>query len=334
MHMKKLRSAFFFFVLAAASSITLAQQPAAPRLIAVDDLFDFRETHDPQISTDGQFVAYTLSATSLKDDKSETRIYMVPMAGGDAIALTAEGTSSEHPRWSPDGKYLAFLSERSEGKTQVYLLNRLGGEALKLTDTIQDVDDFVWAPDGKRLVLILRDPSPEEVEAAASKGKEDSDDKPAAPKKPKAKSPWVIDRLQFKEDTVGYLDRRRTHLYVFDVASKTMRQVTSGDYDDDDPAWSPDGKSLAFASNRSKPDPDATYNWDIWVVGADNTDKGANLTQVTTAPGEDRSPAWSPDGKWIAYLHAARPASVPVLHQAHRRRAFHGRRSQGADEVA
>ena len=299
--MKKLRSAFFLIVLASASSITIAQQSPAPRLIGVDDLFDFREAHDPQISPDGQFVAYTLSANSLKDDKSETRIYMVPAAGGDAVALTAEGNSSEHPRWSPDGKFLAFLSERNEGKTQVYLLNRLGGEAQKLTDTIQDVDDFVWAPDSKRLVLILRDPSPEELEAAANKGKEDADDKPAAPKKPKAKSPWVIDRLQFKEDTVGYLDRRRTHLYVFDIAAKTMTQVTSGDYDDDDPAWSPDGKFLAFSSNRSKPDPDATYNWDIWVVAADNADKGANLTQVTTAPGEDRSPTWSPDGKWIAY---------------------------------
>ncbi len=297
----KLRSAFLLPVLALVSSITIAQQSSAPRLIGIDDLFDLREAHDPQVSPDGQFIAYTLSSTSLKDDKSETRIYMLPAAGGDAIALTAEGNSSDHPRWSPDGKYLAFLSERNEGKTQVYLLNRLGGEAQKLTDTIQDVEQFEWAPDGKRLVLILRDPSPEELEAAANKGRDAGDEKPAAPKKPKAKAPWVIDRLQFKEDTIGYLDRRRTHLYVFDIAKKSMTQVTSDDYDDDDPAWSPDGRSLAFASNRSKPDPDATYNWDIWVVAADNTDKGANLTQVTTDPGEDRSPTWSPDGKWIAY---------------------------------
>jgi dipeptidyl aminopeptidase/acylaminoacyl peptidase len=282
----------------------------------VDDFFGYREARDPQVTPDGQYVAYTVSSTSLKDDKSDTRIYMLPAAGGEAIALTAEGVSSEHPRWSPDGKFLAFLSERSEGKTQVYLLNRLGGEAQRLTDTIQNVESFEWAPDSKRLVLVLRDPSPEELEAAANKGKEDGEDKAAgsSSKKSKTQRPWVIDRLLFKADTVGYLDRRRTHLYVFDVASKSLTQVTSGDYDDSDPTWSPDGKSdpawspdgklLAFTSNRSKPDPDATYNRDIWVVAADNKDKGEHPLQVTTHSGEKDHPSWSPDGKWITYVTA------------------------------
>ncbi len=297
----KLRSAVLLLIFLVASLIARTQNAPTTRPIGVDDLFDLREAHDPQISPDSGFVAYTVTFTSLLDDKSETRIYMVPTTGGDAIPLTAEGVSSNYPRWSPDGKFLAFLSERNQGKTQVYLLNRLGGDAQKLTETIQNVEDFRWSPDGKRMVLILRDPSPEELEAAASKGKEEGDDKAAAPKKPKAQRPWVVDRLQFKEDTVGYLDRRRTHLYVFDVTSKSMAQVTSGDYDDSEPAWSPDGKLLAFSSNRSKPDPDANYNSDIWVVSADNTDKGTTLTQVTTNPGEERSPDWSPDGKWITY---------------------------------
>src|SRR5204863_8432179 len=198
----------------------------------------------------------------------------------------------------PDGKYLAFLSARNSGKTQVWLLNRLGGEAAHLTDVPQGVDDFEWSPDSTRLVLILRDPKPEDLEAAKDKDK----DKPTAAAKPKTPPPFVIDRLQFKRDTVGYLDRRRIHLYVFDVASKKSTQVTSGDFDDDQPAWSPDGKLLAFASNRSTPDPDRTYNSDIWVVAADDSDKGAHLTQVTTNPGEDTEPSWSPDGKWITYL--------------------------------
>src|SRR2546423_739429 len=137
---------------------------------------------------------------------------MFPAAGGESIPLTAEGVSSSHPRWSPDGKYLSFLSARNEGKTQVWLLNRQGGEAQKLTDTPQDVDDFAWSPESKRLVLILRDPKPEELEEAKSREKEKDKESSDKEKKPKTPKPWVVDRLQFKRDTIGYLDRRRSHL--------------------------------------------------------------------------------------------------------------------------
>jgi dipeptidyl aminopeptidase/acylaminoacyl peptidase len=271
-----------------------------PRPITVDDLFQIREVSDPQLSPDGQSVAYTVKTLLLKEDKSEERIWSVPTNGGDAIPLTAEGVSSSHPRWSPDGKYLAFLSARNEGKTQVWLLNRSGGEAQRLTDTPQNVDDFAWSPDSTRVVAILRDASEEELAEAKTKDKEkDADDKE---KKHKTRKPWVIDRLQFKTDEVGYLDRRRAHLYVLDLATKHLTQITSGDYDDAHPAWSPDSSLIAFASNRSKPDPDRTYNTDIWVVIANNTDKGAQLTQVTTNLGDDDVPSWSPDGKLITYV--------------------------------
>ncbi len=283
-----------------------AQTPT-PRPITIDDYFQIQGVHDPQLSPDGQWVAYSVDKSSLKTDKNETRIWMIPTSGGDALPMTAEGVSSEHPRWSPDGKLLAFLSERNEGKKQVWLLNRQGGEAQQLTETVQDVEDFAWSPDGRHLVLVLKDPTPEELDAAKEKSQSTAHSSSAADddpkdKKSKSKKPWVIDRLQFKLDEVGYLDRRRTHLYVFDLSKKSLTQVTSGDFDDTEPAWSPDSKLLAFTSNRSTPDPDATYNTDIWTVSANNTDKGAHLTQITTNPGADSSPTWSPDGKSIAYV--------------------------------
>ena len=112
----------------------------------------------------------------------------------------------------------------------------------------------------------------------------------------------MIDRYTFKIDEVGYLDRQRSHLYVLELGTKTPNQVTSGDFDDERPAWSPDGRLLAFVNNRSTPDPDRTYDSNIWVVAADKRDKGARLTQVTTNPGTDVTPAWSPDGNWIVYI--------------------------------
>lgn len=271
-----------------------AQQTARP--VSIGDLFALRDVRDPQISPDGKWVAYTVGILNRELDKNRERVWMIPAGGGEAIALTSEDESSSHARWSPDGKFVSFLSGRSEGPTQVWLLNRLGGEAQKLTNTPQSVEDFAWAPDSKRMVLVLRDPKAEEVEEAANRDKEKSGVE--VEKKTHTEKPWVVDRLQFKKDTVGYLDRRRTHLYVLDAATKSLTQITSGDFDDEEPAWSPDGLRIAFSSNRT-PDPDRTYNADIWVVAADNKDQGARLTQVTVNPGEDRQPAWSPDGKWI-----------------------------------
>jgi dipeptidyl aminopeptidase/acylaminoacyl peptidase len=274
-----------------------------PRLVVVEDLFKISSVRDPRVSPEGEWVAYTVTTPNLKEEKSETRIWVTPFDGGSkAIPFTADGHSSSRPRWDPSGQYLAFLSARAKGssqdsserKTQVWTLFRGGGEAQQLTDIQQGVQSFEWSPDGKKLVLVIRDPSPEETAAAKAKKEDRKYEKPKVPR------PYVIDRLQFKQDYAGYLDRRRTHLYVLNVESKELLQVTSGDYDDSAPAWSPDGRFIAFTSNRTE-DPDSNFNTDIWIVPSESPDKGKNLIQVTTNLGEDNSPSWSPDGKWITY---------------------------------
>ncbi len=283
--------AFFLALIIAlpAHAQNTSSSPAAKRNLTIDDYFQIARVGDPQISPDGKWVAYTVNRSDLKEDKSETQIWRISTDGGTPMPMTAKGNSASSPRWSPDGKYLSFTASRGEGRSQVWLLDRNGGEAQQLTDVKQGVQSHLWSPDGSKLALIVRDPSPEDL--------------PENKDKPKAKTPkpWVIDRLQFKRDVAGYLDRRRSHIFVFDVASKKLTQVTSGDFDDSQPAWSPDGKKIAFTSNRTQ-EPDSNRNTDIFVVAADNSDQGKTLQRITDNPGSDASPAWSPDGKWIAYV--------------------------------
>jgi dipeptidyl aminopeptidase/acylaminoacyl peptidase len=282
---------FAIFVLLLVLPDSLESQ--SRRVLTVDDLFEISRVGDPQISPDGEWIAYTVQTTSLEDESSETRIWMVPSSGGEAIPMTAKGYSASRPRWSPDGKYLSFSASKGESQTQVWILNRLGGEAQQLTTVEQGISSFAWSPDGTKLLLGIRDPEDEE--------EEDGSD---------TRDPWVIDRLQFKRDGTGYLTgNRHTHLYVLDLASKESTQVTSGEFDESQAVWSPDGERIAFVSNRTD-EPDGNSNSDIWVVAANNADRGGTLLQVTSNPGADGSPAWSPDGESIAYVTVTEPELI------------------------
>jgi dipeptidyl aminopeptidase/acylaminoacyl peptidase len=280
------------------AAVTAAQTAPAKRPIAVDDFARIRGVGDPQRSPDGKWIAYVLSSIDLEKDKRDSDLWMVSFDGKDEVRLTSDPESGESaPRWSPDGRYLSFLAtrgtddEKKKG-AQVWLLDRRGGEAMKLTDIKGGVNDYAWSPDGTRLVIVSRDVDPA-----------DEPEKMEGWKR-KAKPPIVIDLYHFKEDRSGYIKPLYSHLSLFDVASRKAEPLPSGAFDDSSPAWSPDGTRIAFVSERGS-DPDRAPDTNIWVVEAK---AGAEPRRLTTFDGPDGGrPAWSPDGKWIAYVQGDEP---------------------------
>ncbi|MGB7023114.1 MAG: S9 family peptidase, partial [Candidatus Acidiferrales bacterium] len=260
-----------------------------------DDLIAMHRVSDPQVSPDGKWVAYVVATPDMQADHSMSNIWIVPANGGEERQLTRSGSDSR-PRWSPDGKQIAFLSSR-DGATQIYVMSVFGGEASRVTFLSTDVDNELWSPDGKWVAFTSR-VYPDCRDDACNKARDE-----AAAKNPvKA---HIATRLLYRHWT-DWADGKRSHLFVTAVAKGTPRDLTPGaDYDvppfnlgaPEAIAFSPDSAELCFTANTDR-DEALSTNGDIFTVPVSGE---SEPKRITTNKGDDWGPAYSPDGKWIAY---------------------------------
>ncbi len=290
---RALKSFFCIGLLLPAFCPALAADAPQKRAINLDDLARLQRVGAPVVSPDGDWVIYTVSQVDTKEDKSVTHLWMVKWDGSIHLQLTYGKEGASDPKFSPDGRYISFMSSRpgTAKGTQVWVMDRRGGEAEQFTAIAdQEIHGYCWSPDSKKLLLTLhpkQEPDPEEG-------------KPPAPPKP-----IVIDRYHFMQDIQGYLrDNDYDALYLYDIASKKFEKLTnSKNVNEEDAAWSPDGTWIAFVSNQD-PDPDRTDNSDIFVV---EPKAGSAARKLTAWPGPDGGHlAWSPDSKSIAYTQGAK----------------------------
>lgn len=250
--------------LLAASTVAHAQ----PKTPSIDDMISLRRVGSPALSPDGKLVAYTVRETNWDDDAYETEIWIADPSRGNRWQLTRGKKSSVQPTWSPDGQWLAFISDRTD-KRQIYLINPRSGEADALTNASEGVSGFLWSPDGKSIAYTATEPKPEAHKERDKK---------------------------YGEFTVVDQDLRMVHLHVIDVATRTSRPLTRGAFAVGSFAWSPDGARIAF-DHRVNNDPSNGGTANISVVEV----AGGNVRPIVTMEGPDTNPTWSPDGSRLAF---------------------------------
>jgi len=251
---------------------------AAAQVPSTEQALSFKRASNPRISPDGRFVAYDVRSTNWDDNAFDTQIWIAAPASGERYQLTSSNKSSSGARWSPDGKRLAFISDRN-GKGQLYLISPTGGEALQLTNFDGGVNAAEWSPDGATIAFTSTGPEPE-----ARKDR----------------------KKKYGEFEIVKNDYQMSHLWVVKAPSEfgempKPEQLTSGEkFTVGGFSWSPDSQRIAFAGARD-PSPASGETTDIYLVRV--VDKG--VTKLVSTQGPDRNPVWSPDGKQIAFETAA-----------------------------
>lgn len=276
-------------------------QASEKRAMTVEDMWAMQRISDVQLSPNGQWLAYTRTHYNMKDNSSQSNIWLLSKDGGYPRQMTTHVAYDGHPRWSPDGSSIAFLSDR-DGSSQIYTIPMQGGEARQLVKSPVDINSFTWSPTGDKLAFTAYVyPDVETLKETAERDQEK--DKSLV----KAK---IIDHLMFRSWN-RWTNGKRTHVFIYDLADSTCKDATPGDFDtppldlgsSQDFVFSPDGTELAVVSNHTDM-PAANTNNDIFLISLKNF-KTINLTDDNQAV--DNAPRYSPDGRFIAYKSMERP---------------------------
>jgi dipeptidyl aminopeptidase/acylaminoacyl peptidase len=261
-----------------------------------EDVFALTSAGDPRLSPDGRHVAYVVNRIDRDENGYRSNIWLAPLdSSGEPRQLTSGGRSDSSPRWSPDGRWLAFLSNRDgedeKAHGELYVLPADGGEPRRLTHGDEGVEAIVWSPDSTRIAFSRR---------VRDEAYEEEDERRRAPRR--------FTRVFYKLDGVGWIGDRRKHIFVVGAEGGDERQLTDGDSENEEPTWSPDGRRIVFTSMRGD-------RWDVEFVDAlyelEVDGEGSTPTRLTQPDESGSMASFSPDGSQIAYVHFPEDGTSP-----------------------